>query len=153
MGGMKPDWLGQLAAAHAPAPPGWWPLAPGWWGLAVLLIMAIVVIAYWQSRPAMRVRRAALRELYRLEMTAGDDADLARRLENLLRRYAVSRFGRAAVAELTGQHWIAFIVQHRGIALEGKAGASLLREAWGGTAEVDRTLWIKGARAFIKEKS
>jgi len=34
----QPDWLAQLAPAHAPPPPGWWPLAPGWWAVMILII-------------------------------------------------------------------------------------------------------------------
>jgi hypothetical protein len=149
---MKPDWLAQLAPAHAPPPPGLWPLAPGWWGIAILLVIGIAVLAYWQSRPVVRIRHAALRELNRLEKAAIDDSDLARRLESLLRRFAVSRFGRAEVAKLTGENWIAFVAQHGGAELGGDTGAGLLRAAWGGTANVDRERWIKGARAFMKEQ-
>jgi len=147
---MKPDWLAQLAPAHALPPPGWWPLAPGWWALAILLVLAFAATVYWQSRPAMRLRHTALRELDRLETTEIDDSELARSLENLLRRYAISRFGRSDVAELAGESWIAFLVEHEGAALAGDAGSNLLRAAWGGTAKLDRALWLKGARAFIK---
>ena len=38
MGSVTPDWLAQLAPAHAPPPAGWWPLAPGWWVLLMLLV-------------------------------------------------------------------------------------------------------------------
>lgn len=151
MGGVKPDWLAQLAPPHAPLPPGWWPLAPGWWILASLLILAIAALAYWQRRPATRLRRIALHELKKLELSSLDDTLLARELAQLLRRYAVARFGREAVASLSGERWISFIVAHGGRALAGETGGHLLRIAYGGTANVDRAIWLAGARSFIRE--
>lgn len=154
MGGMKPDWLAQLAPAHAPPPPGWWPLASGWWGVMILLAIALALFAYWQTHPSVRLRRITLRELEKLETAGGDDMTLAQALEHLLRRYAVARFGRDAVANLSGERWIAFVVAHGGSSLSGPAGINLLLAAYGskanGVASVHRTLWLSGARSFIK---
>lgn len=150
MGKVTPDWLSQLAPAHAPPPPGWWPPAPGWWGLAVLLVLVIAALVFWLRRPAFRLRRAALRELKMLEAAHSDDIDLARELEHLLRRYALARFGRDTVAALSGERWIAFIVTHGGTAWDGDSGAKLLRAAYGGATDTDRTRWLAGARAFLK---
>ena len=120
MGSMTPDWITRLAPAHAPPPPGWWPLAPGWWGLLILLAMMVAGYIYWQRRPAVRLRRIALRELKNLQTTIIDDIILARELELLLRRYAMARFGRDTVANLSGERWIAFVVKHGGAALVRK---------------------------------
>ena len=150
MGSVKPDWLAQLAPAHAPPPSGFWPPAPGWWVAAILLAMLIAVIVYWRRRPETRLRRIALRELGALESAVLDDIELAHQLEHLLRRYAVARFGRDVVAHLAGERWIAFIVAHGGHAWAEGAGASLLRIAYGGTAASDRANWLAGARAFIR---
>jgi len=150
MGGMNPDWLSRLAPAHAPPPPGWWPLAPGWWMLAIMLVAVIVAATCWQRRPVVRLRRIALRELNIMEAAMIDDIALARELEHLLRRYAVARFGRDAVAGLSGERWITFIVAHGAAEWAGASGASLLRAAYGGTADTYRARWLAGARAFIK---
>ena len=152
MGGMKADWLAQLAPAHAPPPPGWWPPAPGWWGLALLLLAAGAGLIIWWRRPTRRLRRAALREFAHLARSGDDDRRLARDLENLLRRYAVARFGRAAVARLAGDAWVAFVVGHGGEDWSGGPGRSLLRAAYGGPAAADRRLWLSGARAFLKSR-
>jgi hypothetical protein len=152
MGGVKPDWLAQLAPEHAPPPPGWWPPAPGWWILLVLSALIIAYIIFRQLSPTVRLKRAALRQLKSLESAAIDDAVLARELEHLLRRYAVARFGRDMVASLSGEKWIAFIVDHGGNAWAGDSGTNLLRAAYGGTATVDRTVILAGARAFLKRK-
>ena len=152
MGGMKPDWLAQLAPEHAPPPPGWWPPAPGWWILLFLSALFIAYMIFRRFSTTARLQRAALRQLKILESAAIDNMALARDLEHLLRRYAVARFGRDMVASLSGEKWIAFIVEHGGNTWAGGTGTSLLRAAYGGTATVDRTGMLAGARAFLKRK-
>jgi len=149
MGRLNADWLSQLAPAHAPPPPGWWPLAPGWWGLALLLGLIAAAGVYWYRRPAARQRRAALRELKRLESGPNDDARLAGELEHLMRRYAVAAYGREAAARLSGSAWLAFVVEHGGKELAGEAGQALLRAAYGSPVEADRARWLRGARGFL----
>jgi hypothetical protein len=150
MGGVSTDWLSQLAPAHAPPPPGWWPPAPGWWLAALLPLVAAALIALWRRRPAQRLRRAALRELRQIEQAGTDVTALARQLELLLRRYAVARYGREAVARLSGERWIAFVAAHGGTALSGTVGLELLRSAYGGGGDgTSRSLWLSGARGFL----
>jgi len=154
MGGLSPDLLAQLAPAHAPAAPGLWPPAPGWWLLAVLLLAVAAALALWLRRPARRLRRIALRELRQLEQGGADDAALARGLEHLLRRYAVARFGREPVARLSGEPWIDFVAARGGAVLAGEPGRDLLRAAYGGKGAAsgapDRTVWLSGARGFLR---
>lgn len=152
MSDAKAEWLAQLAPAHAPPAAGWWPLAPGWWGVAFVTLISIAAIAYWQTRPPVRRRRLALRELQRLEALASDDQALASGIESLLRRYALARFGRTAVAGLSGEGWISFVVAHGGRAWAGGAGSLLLRAAWGGPVEADRSAWLSGARGFLRAR-
>ena len=152
MGGVSSDWLAQLAPAHAPAALGWWPLAPGWWGLAALLAGICVASLLFRRNPHRRTRHAALRELTRLARTS-DDAALARGLENLMRRYAIVRFGRERIAGLNGEAWIGFVATHGGVQLAGNTGANLLRSAYGGHAVIERAQWLDGARAFMRSKS
>lgn len=150
---MKPDWLAQLAPAHAPPPPGWWPPAPGWWGLVLLLLVGIAALIVWLNRPPRRLRRAALRQLAQLEKAGHDDAHLARQLEDLLRRYAVARYGRVTVARLAGTAWIDFVVAHGGTDWAGDSGTNLLRAAYGGQASGERARWLAGARGFLKGRA
>lgn len=153
MGSVTPDWLSQLAPAHAPPAAGWWPLAPGWWILVSLLLVLVAALVYWQSRPFVRLRRMALRELKNMHDSVIDDIAFARELEHLMRRYAVARFGRDSVAGLSGERWLAFVVEHGGSDLSGDSGASLLRAAYGGSAIVQRSLWLSGAQSFIGSRA
>jgi membrane protein implicated in regulation of membrane protease activity len=145
--------MAQLAPAHAPPPVSWWPLAPGWWALLALLIAAAVGICMWHRSQPRRLRRSGLRELAKLEATTVGDAALARALENLVRRYAVVRYGRETVARLSGSRWLAFAVAHGATQWEGDTGAALLQAAYGGTPlKTERARWVAGARAFLKAR-
>ena len=152
MGGVTADWLGELAPPHAPGAAGWWPLAAGWWCLLVLVIAAIAGLVFWYRRPRARLRRAALAELAQVEAAARSDADLARGIEHLVRRYAVVRFGRDTVANLSGTRWIDFVVAHGGGDWRGEAGAGLLQAAYGGSFQGQRARWLAGARGFFKAR-
>jgi len=152
VGSLNADWLAQLAPAHAPPPSGWWPPAPGWWALAALSVLACVLLWYLRRHLLRRPRRFALRELQQLEADSVDDAALARGLERLLRRYALTRYGREAVARLSGAAWIDFVIAHGGRDWSGRAGEHLLRIAYGGQGTADRALWLRGARAFLKSR-
>lgn len=150
----QPDWLAQLAPAHAPPPVGWWPLAPGWWALMVLLILAIVGIVMWYRSHPRRLRRSGLRELATLEATTVGDAALARALEHLVRRYAVARYGRETVAGLSGARWLAFAIARGATDWQGATGEALLQAAYGGTPhQSERARWVAGARAFLKART
>ena len=149
----QPDWLAQLAPAHAPPPVGWWPLALGWWVLLAILIAAAVGICMWYRSQPRRLRSTGLRELTQLEATTVGDAALARALENLVRRYAVARYGRETVAGLSGSRWLDFAVARGATQWQGATGAALLQAAYGGTPQkTERARWVAGARAFLKTR-
>lgn len=150
----QPDWLTQLAPAHAPPPVGWWPLAPGWWILMVLSIMVIAGLCIWNRSQPRRLRRSGLHELAKLETTTVSDTELAHAVENLVRRYAVARYGRETVAGLSGARWLDFAVAHGATPWQDGTGAALLQAAYGGTPQAsDRARWVAGARAFLKART
>ncbi len=152
MGGMTPasSWLAQLAPDHVPPPPGWWPPAPGWWLLAVLLLALAIGLLLWWRNPRRRLRQAALRELARVGGSAGDTHVIAAGIENVLRRFALARFGQARVARLSGEAWLAFLIAEGADSLSGGPGRSLIAAAYGGQVPDARALWLAGARSFVQ---
>jgi hypothetical protein len=109
-----PDPLVDLRGYHLPDPVSWWPPAPGWWLLALLGLALLVLLAGWLVR---RHRRGAASRAAQAELAAiraalaqdGDAAACARGLSRLLRRFALVRFPRRAVAGLSGEAWLAFL--------------------------------------------
>lgn len=151
---MNNDWLSQLAPAYAPLPPGWWPLAPGWWVLGALILLAAAIVLMWVQRPSARRRRFARSELHRLREQAIDPAEAAKAIQNLLRRYALTLFGRDETAHLSGERWLQFIVLAGGDEFAGESGHSLLAAAYGSShalaSETDRASWFDAADQFLR---
>ena len=97
------------------APPvPWWPPAPGWYwvlGLIVVILLTALVkgLIRWQHN---RYRREALAELARQE-AAFKSAELCSPaglgLAEILKRTAVTAFGRENIATLTGPNWFDFL--------------------------------------------
>ncbi len=105
--------LANLRGYRLPEPVSWWPPAPGWWLLAAALVLALGAAAWVLLRRRRRraALRAALKELDALaaHRAALDSAAYARSLSRLLRRYALMRFPRRAVAGLAGDAWLRFL--------------------------------------------
>jgi hypothetical protein len=92
----------------------WWPPAPGWyWVMALVIVILLTVmikgLIRWQHN---RYRREALAEVTRQEMML-KNPDLRNRallgLSELLKRTAMTAFGREQVATLTGPKWFDFL--------------------------------------------
>ncbi len=147
---MNPDWLKQLAPEHAPSPPGWWPPAPGWWGVALLCLLLAAALVWWARNPWRALRQTALRQLRVISTSDADGAAVARAIQNLLRRYALTVFGHDRVAKLAGDSWLQFVIAHGGASLAGPAGRSLLTAAFGNHVDDDREQWLAAAQAFIR---
>lgn len=147
---MSPHWLSELAPAHAPPPPGVWPLAPGWWVLVALGLALAGAALWWWRNPQGRRRRAALRELRRIRSSEADTRRSAGAIENLLRRYAMAVFGRERVARLAGERWLAFLGAEGGASFAGETGRHLLSAAFGGELHDDRQRWLAGADDFLR---
>ena len=147
---MNSDWLQQLAPEHAPTPAGWWPPAPGWWGVALLCIVAAAGIVWWMRDPRRALRRTALRQLRLIGTSDADGAAVARAIQNLMRRYALTVFGHDKVAKLTGESWLSFVIAHGGDPLAGAAGRSMLTTAFGNHVADERQQWLAGAEGFIR---
>ncbi len=103
-----------LRDIHLPAEIGWWPPAPGWWALLImglslsLWLARFLYLRHRRHRPI----KAALDELTQLESDyEGNIPALAGSLSRLLRRLAITEYGREAVASLSGDAWVQFLQQ------------------------------------------
>lgn len=99
-----------LRGLHLPPPVSAWPPAPGWWLLALLLLLMLVATVWlWRRHRRRAYRREALQQLKQLRNAANQDQAVLAELSILLRRVAISRYGRQQVAGLHGDDWLAFL--------------------------------------------
>ena len=108
------DALSQLKDIHLPPPVNWWPPAPGWWLLAVLVLAALLALAWFVRRRIKRVDlyQVSLQELADIRSHYAEEPDaqrLAAELSRLLRRVAITLWPEAEVASLTGKDWLAWL--------------------------------------------
>jgi hypothetical protein len=112
-----------------PAVP-WWSPAPGWlWLLGFAVCFALALSArgfiHWQQN---RYRREALAELAGLESPVTDGAARAVVMEQMsviLKRTALTAYGREPVAALTGTDWFAFLDRTGGTRFGTGLGAAM----------------------------
>jgi hypothetical protein len=96
------------------------------------------------------VRRAALAVLHRIRGL--DDGARAPEIQRLMRRYAITAYGAAAVAKLSGDAWLRFVQAHGGAGFGGSNGNRFLAAAFGKTASTDDNDWCAAAEAFIRHR-
>lgn len=152
---MNPETL-PINDIHLPASVGWWPLAPGWWVLVCLMLVVIALLVwYWNKSPRLPrqgVLDTALRELDRLpKQYAKDSKILLRELSVLLRRVAISRYGREKVAGLTGAAWVDFLDKQAGKTLfKGRFEAVLTELPYRPETQVETAALMQAIREWIK---
>lgn len=102
-----------LRDIHLPDPVPFWPPAPGWWLLAVLSVLLMIAARWlWIRRQRTAYRRVALKELQQLRQALAQGQEntlIIAALSILLRRAAISRYGRQQVAALSGTAWLEFL--------------------------------------------
>ena len=119
--------MNDLADIVTPPPPSWLPQTAGWLVAGICVLCALLWLGWrmWRHWRANRYRRAALRELGRLQ--AGLDADgpegadraqALLGLAELLKRTALAAWPRETVAALSGTSWRDFLLAHAGRATD-----------------------------------
>ncbi len=95
--------LNPIIAAPAAS---WWPLAPGWYIAAVIALTLVVLLGVITVRSIRRrrVRKAALRKLQ--PQLALNELNL------LLKQACMGYYPRHRLAQLSGQQWRDFLLQH-----------------------------------------
>lgn len=150
---MNPEDL-PLRDIHLPDAIGWWPPAPGWWVITFLLLAAIVLLIWrWsQQKTDERALELALTELDYLQKQHGKDSNaLLRELSVLLRRTAMSQYGRKRVSGLTGTAWVEFLDQKAGKPLfRGKLERFLTEMPYRPETDAETTAVCNATREWIK---
>ena len=108
------DPLDKLKDIHLPDAVSWWPLAPGWWILLVLFLLMIAIALYLYIRSQRKshqeiIIEQALQLFDSLQEQSLNSKTLIMELSELLRRTAISLYGRDKVANLAGENWLLFL--------------------------------------------
>ncbi len=145
-----------LRDIHLPHAISWWPPAPGWWLLLVVLIVAAWLGWWWlkqrQSTTAVFKPNIALRELDQLLAKHKPNSKaLLRELSILLRRVAISHYGRERVSGYTGAAWVAFLNETAGKPLfQGSLEPLLVELPYRPEAQVETAAFVAAVREWIK---
>ncbi|BCN92279.1 membrane protein [Thiomicrorhabdus immobilis] len=104
--------LEQLKDIQLPDPIGWWPLAFSWW-ILLFSIVAIIAGAIWYYLDLRRrniYRRSALKQIdaILLKADSGDTHKISE-INAILKRVAVTAYGRSSTAALYDQAWLDFL--------------------------------------------
>lgn len=102
-------WMAKLTEVEPPPPVSWWPPAPGWYVLAGVLALALLWllgrgVRRWRANAYRREGARLVRATTALAPAAALDAIAA-----VLKRVAMTTFGRDGVAPLSGADWVAFL--------------------------------------------
>ena len=100
--------LSGLKDIRLPIEPSFWPLAKGWYLLFIsIVILSILIFIFWkiyQNKPL----PYALRELKKIKNENSNQS--LKELSQLLKRVAMAKFGRDAIAPLHEDEWQEFIL-------------------------------------------
>ena len=94
-----------LKGLHYPIAPDFWPLAWGWYViLGVLLLLVMIIIYKKRSSPL----AYANKEMKKIQKSAPEKQ--LKLLSQLLKRVAMARYGREAIAPLSENAWQEFLL-------------------------------------------
>lgn len=105
--------LAQMHDLQLPDPVTWWPLANSVWSLIVGILGLFIGLSwyYWVRHKNNRYRREALAQLKHALTDPKNQSPTQQImiLNRLLKQVAITHYGRARVAPLTGQAWVDFL--------------------------------------------
>jgi hypothetical protein len=110
------DVLAQLKDIHLPNAVSWWPLALGWWIVLMigvgLLLAGVYFYRRWQRKsPQELIIAQSLQLFHALQTQSLTPKVFIMELSELLRRTALSLYGRKTIANLAGDDWLQFLNQ------------------------------------------
>ena len=152
------DPLSQLRDIHLPQTVGWWPPAIGWWILAIFLIVAIAGGIYWlwwrHKRLAYKREAIATMEAIRAShLQHQDDQQLLSDLCSLLKRTAITRYGRDEIAGLAGEQWLSFLDRTGQTSEFTQGSGRIITNRFSPNTQVDSTELLNAVEHWLKKQS
>lgn len=152
-----------LRDIHLPPEIGWWPLAWGWWLVLLFAVLGLVALGWWwlkrpvtsRQRVNLSAQASALQELDRIEQHyRNDPMGLVRELSVLLRRIAISLYGRRSVAGLTGVTWLQFLDKQSGSPVFSQRFQQALTELpYRAQGSVDVSALVQEVRQWLRTQA
>ena len=97
--------LSGLKDLHYPVSPSWWPLSYGWYIILSLILLSVLIIIHKKRNSPLAY---ANREMKKIQKTNSEKQ--LKLLSQLLKRVAMARYGREAIAPLSEESWQEFLL-------------------------------------------
>ncbi|WP_445357335.1 DUF4381 domain-containing protein [Microbulbifer sp. ANSA002] len=129
--------LAQLYDIQEPAPVSWWPPAPGWWLLALLIMLSLLGIALWirYQRKQTERNRYKVKAVNLLNTVDISRPEATGEINEILKRVAVTTYGRTRCGNLTGTAWLSFLEQSASLKCPDEARTALLEQLYRGISK------------------
>jgi cbb3-type cytochrome oxidase subunit 3 len=108
----NPNLLNQLHDIQLPDPVGWWPLTFSWWILIFSITSVLVGIVWYYLEQKRRniYRQSALQKIDEiLQRESLSDNEKIAAINAVVKRVALTAFGRLSTAHLHDQEWLEFL--------------------------------------------
>lgn len=97
--------LSGLKDLHYPIQPDWWPLSYGWYVILGIFTLIVLIFLYKKRTSSLSY---AIKELKKIQKTVPEKQ--LKFLSQLLKRVAMVRYGREAIAPLSEDSWQEFLL-------------------------------------------
>ncbi|MGN0919320.1 MAG: DUF4381 domain-containing protein [Alphaproteobacteria bacterium] len=94
-----------LRPLHFPVQPDFWPLAWGWYMIIGALLLCVLIVVYNKKNSPLAY---ANKEIKKIQKTSTEKQ--LKLLSQLMKRVAMARFGREAIAPLSENAWQEFLL-------------------------------------------
>lgn len=131
--------LDQLRDIHLPEPVSMFPAAVGWYLLALFIVIALIsaVWLFFWHRNKSTYRRQALSTLEQLQASQATPAEI----NQLIKRVAVTAYGKERVAPLTGEQWTHWLKATSNTTMDTEVDDLLVSGIYQANAQVSSRTW------------
>ncbi len=148
--------LAALRDIHGAPDIPWWPPAPGWWVLAIALLIVLLWAGIRLTRYLRRLalKRRVIRQLKACQQDFGVNGDvraLASRVNLILKRVALRRFGRKQISMLHGIAWARFLCESGGQPDSGASWQQLAIAPYRAQPALDADTSLELARGWVRQ--